>query len=148
MTPVALQARPDLRKIPPMLTARQMVAVLVAVCATAFDATAQETPVRVLRPLLGKVIDDAGNAIAGAILMCHRSSSSSAGKRDPVLNTIASRMNWRWIGTTATDKDGKFACYFIELPGRSYGARFRHTNKQSLDFQVVANDSPMTITIK
>lgn len=96
----------------------------------------------------GRVIDADGNPIAGAILDCNRSSTSSSGKRDPVLNAIASNMNWRWIGTTTTDKDGKFACHFLDLTGMTYGARFRHNNNQSENFQIVADDSPVTIQVK
>jgi hypothetical protein len=71
-----------------------------------------------------------------------------AGKRDKVLDAIASRMNWRWINSTVTQADGKFTVTYLDRPGFQYGAYFRHNDKNSSSFDVTANDSPVTIKIK
>ena len=96
----------------------------------------------------GRVVDAAGNPAVGAILNCHRSSVTRAGKRDKVLDAIASRMNWRWINSTVTQADGKFTVTYLDRPGFQYGAYFRHNDKNSSSFDVTANDSPVTIKIK
>jgi hypothetical protein len=49
-----------------MLHAHQKLAAVAMVCTIAFGATAQEPSARVLRLLLGKVVDADGNDVAGA----------------------------------------------------------------------------------
>ena len=96
----------------------------------------------------GRVVDAAGNPAVGAMLTCHRSSVTRAGKRDKVLDTVASKMNWRWINNTVAQADGKFTVTYLPRPGFKYGAYFRHNNKNSKDFEVTADDSPVTIKIE
>lgn len=96
----------------------------------------------------GLVVDGDGKPIANARLDIRSRSWSSGDNRDPTLEAIAQNLNWTWIDNTTTDKDGKFTCAFLDLPSLTYKVRVRHGKKQSPDFQVNANDSPVTITIE
>lgn len=96
----------------------------------------------------GRVIDSDGKPIANLQMNCHSSTWHNAGERNPILEAIAQNMNWSWIDGTKTDKDGMFACSYLELSGLTYEVRFRMGKKQSADFQVMPNDSPVTIIVK
>ena len=114
------------------------------------DGESQELNVSLkkMATMHGRVVDGDGKPIANVRLDCHSSTWHSGGNRDPILEAIAQNMNWNWISGTVTDKDGMFACAFLDLPGMGYEARVSHNRKKSPDFQIVPNDSPVTITIQ
>lgn len=96
----------------------------------------------------GRAIDGNGKPIANAKLSCHSSTWHSAGDRDGVLENIASSLNWTWINNTTTDKDGNFACTFLDLEGITYEGRLQANGNKSKSFSIVAGEAPVTITIK
>jgi len=98
--------------------------------------------------MLGRAVDGAGKPIANAKLSCHSSTWHSGGDRDQVLENIASSLNWTWINNTTTDKDGNFACTFLDLPGMTYEGRLRANGNQSKSFSILAGEDPVTIEIK
>ncbi|MCK5940549.1 MAG: hypothetical protein KAI24_01165 [Planctomycetes bacterium] len=98
--------------------------------------------------MFGTVVDKDGAPIADARLECHSSTWRGRAGADQHLASIASNLNWHWIGSTRTDADGKFRCAFLDLPGVSYEARFRVGTAQSKDFPVEASEQPVTITVE
>lgn len=112
----------------------------------------EEKPIEVrLKPMptmLGRAIDGDGKPVANAKLNCHSSTWHSGPNRDEILQEIANNLNWTWISDTKTDKDGNFACRFLDLPGMTYEARLQLGNRKSRDFAIVVGEDPVTITIK
>lgn len=111
------------------------------------EAKPIEVRMKPMPTMLGRAVDGDGKPVANANLYCH-SSTWRGNNRDETLEEIARSLNWAWISDTTTDKDGNFACRFLDLPGMTYEARLRAGKKQSRDFAVIAGEDRVTFTIK
>lgn len=123
-------------------TARHMVQLAV----TLREDQRHELQLKPMAAMRGRFVSGDGAPIAGARLDVH-SSSSSGGWGEP-LAAIASDLNWTWLDSARTDASGEFFAPFLDLPNRTYNARFVLDDRRRSDsFRVEASEEPVQIVM-
>ena len=98
--------------------------------------------------IFGKAVDEDGKPVSGAQLRWYQSSSRGSRDEDKGPHIIASALNTGWISATRTGTGGNFRCAFLDLPSRTYKARFWASKMQSDGFSVAPNEEALTIEMK
>ncbi len=108
------------------------------------EATLILAPMPTMR---GRVVDKDGKPLGGAALDLVSMSVMGMGASRSPAEAIGNHLNWRWLDAVRSDANGNFLAPFVPVPGASYEAIFRHGNRQSARFAVLAAADPTTITI-